>query len=244
MNKQLITVERLIGKIDNDFNPTDNDWIPRVGAWVIDALSQLKCLPMEIKHRKVKVEDRLAIFDCPINKDGLKVYDKNGCEIPELKKYSCGCNSQNYIEESIAITNNDKDINNRHIVLNIINPKGRNYIITGCNKIELNFDTDFIEIESFEVITYYSDTYNCYLPFVVDDGKLLEALSYYCMYKMLTRGLKHPVFSLSGPESVNPYIQWTINKSNAAASAKIALQEYNGKGWNNFFYNSTFLPRG
>ena len=31
------------------FNIDNSDWIPRVGAWVIDALSQMKCLPMEYK---------------------------------------------------------------------------------------------------------------------------------------------------------------------------------------------------
>lgn len=45
MNKNLLNIERLIGKIDNDFNPDNSDWIPRVGAWVIDGLSQLKCIP-------------------------------------------------------------------------------------------------------------------------------------------------------------------------------------------------------
>ena len=47
--KRLLSLERIIGKIDNDFNIDNSDWIPRAGAWIIDALSQLKVLPMEIK---------------------------------------------------------------------------------------------------------------------------------------------------------------------------------------------------
>ena len=45
LNNQL-PLQRLIGKIDNDFNIDNSDWIPRVGAWVTDALSQMKLLPM------------------------------------------------------------------------------------------------------------------------------------------------------------------------------------------------------
>lgn len=29
-------------KIENDFNPDNSDWIPRVAAWTIDAMAQLK----------------------------------------------------------------------------------------------------------------------------------------------------------------------------------------------------------
>ena len=47
--KRQCTVERLVGKIDNDFNITESDWIERVASWVIGALSQMKCLPMERK---------------------------------------------------------------------------------------------------------------------------------------------------------------------------------------------------
>ena len=80
--KRQCTVERLVGKIDNDFNISESDWIPRVAAWVIDALSQMKCLPMERKKRKLKVNNRIAIFPCTLNASDIKVYDSNGCEIP------------------------------------------------------------------------------------------------------------------------------------------------------------------
>lgn len=56
--KQQIKLDRLIGKVDNDFNISESDWIPRVAAWTIDALSQMKLLPMECKkeHQMLKKE--------------------------------------------------------------------------------------------------------------------------------------------------------------------------------------------
>ena len=64
------------------------------------------------------------------------------------------------------------------------------------------------------------------------------------MFKYLSRGSKHTVYSLTSPNQyLNPFIQWQLLKPKAAASVKIALKK-NNDGWNNFFYNSTFLPRG
>ena len=34
-NNKTITIEHIIGKLDNDFNPDGSDWIPRVPAWCV-----------------------------------------------------------------------------------------------------------------------------------------------------------------------------------------------------------------
>ena len=91
-------------------------------------------------------------------------------------------------------------------------------------------------------MTYYDEYYDCEVPYVYDDGLLLEALAWYCLFKYLSRGSKHPVYDLKSNSPVtNPFIQWNNLKSKAAASVKIKLNK--DKGWNNFFYNSTFTPR-
>lgn len=243
-NNQLLNIERLLGKIDNDFNIDNSDWIPRVAAWVIDALSQLKCLPKEVRERELPVEGRIAIIPCTINLDSLKVFDEYGCEIPRATTQSCCGRNQRVITEQIGVSQVSDDERERVIVANIINPTGKNYVITGCDKIELNFDANYITIKSEEVKQYHSELYNCDVPYIFDDGILLEALEFYCLYKMLGRGYKHQVYSLNGNEATNPYIQWKLLKDNAIASVTIKLRRLYGKdGWNNFFFNSTFLPR-
>ena len=124
----------------------------------------------------------------------------------------------------------------------IVNHNGRNFILDG-NNIDLSFDTDSITVETFEVATYHDDYYDCECPYIYDDGLLLEALAWYCMFKYLSRGSKHPVYDLKSPSpATNPFIQWNTLRPKAAASVKGKLA--NTEGWNNFFYNSTFLPRG
>lgn len=242
MTKKLITLQRLVGKIDNDYNISESDWIPRVAAWTIDALSQMQVLPMERNRRKLEVSGRLAQFPCKLNATDIKIYDKNGCEIPELKS-SCGCSlKRSYPQELAVIDDSNKTGVNYMNIVNVANSANHNYVLD-CNNIELNFDTDCIEIESYEVATYFDDYYQCHVPYIYENGLLLEALAAYVMFKYLSRGSKHQVFSLSSPNpAINPYLQWQQLKSKAASSVKIEINR-NKDGWNNFFYNSTFLPR-
>lgn len=244
LNNQL-TLQRLIGKVDNDFNISESDWIPRVAAWTIDALSQMKVLPMERKRRTLEVSDRIAQFPCTLNAEELSVYDSNGCEIPAYNKFkNCDCKfNRSSTGEQIGVTNPYAPNGWETIqVANIVTDKNKNFVLDG-NNIILNFDTDTIDVESLEVATYYDEYYDCECPYIYDDGLLLEALSWYILYKYLSRGSKHTVYSLqSNSPVVNPFIQWNALRPKAMASVKGKLGS--AKGWNNFFYNSTFLPRG
>ena len=245
IKQHTLKISRLIGKIDNDFNISESDWIPRVAAWVIDALSQMKVLPMERKRRILEVSERIAQFPCCINTDEIKVYDKNGCEISQLNNdSSCGCsiNVDNYSPQEIAvIDNNNKSGVNFMNVGTIVNNSNRNFVLQG-NNIELNFDTNSIVVESYETATYYDEYYDCEVPYIYENGILLEALAWYILFKYLSRGSTHQVYSLKSNSPVtNPFLQWNNLKSKAIASVKNEI--YTAEGWRNFFYNSTFDPR-
>lgn len=246
--KRHVTLSRLLGKIDNDFNISESDWIPRVSAWVIDALAQMRCLPMERKRRTLEVVDRIATFPCPLNAHEIKVFDKNGCEIKELNQYSntcCGNNNTNTqsANTQIGVFNNNPTGVHTVDIVDVVSPQSRNFVIAG-NNIELNFDTDSIIVESFEVATYHDDYYDTEVPYIYDNAYLLEALSWWVLYKYLSRGSKHQTYSLTAQSPVlNPFIQW--NNYRVKAINSVAMDLANDKdGWNNFFYNSTFLPRG
>jgi hypothetical protein len=213
----------------------------------------MRCLPKEKKRRTLEVNNRIAVYPCDLDENNMKVYTTNGCEVEKLTSVSCNCSkgmdkngSSFYGGSQIAIFNNTDRPGYEHKIGRIVGDGSacnRNYIVSGCNKIELNFDADEIIVETNETATYYDESYNCELPYIYENGLLLEALELYCIYKMLCRGYKHQVFTLTGPEPVNPYIQWTKLKESAAASVKADMRNGKYEGWNNFFYNSTFLPR-
>ena len=245
--KNQLTLQRLVGKIDNDFNISESDWIPRVAAWVIDALSQMKVLPMERKRRELEVSERIAQFPCEINGTELKVFDKQGNEIPNLGDYkNCRCSGfgrkTTNPEIGVFDSTNKTGVNTVEIANIVPNADGRYFILSG-NNIELNFDTDTIIVESYEVATYHDDYYDCECPYIYDNGLLLEALAWYCMFKYLSRGSRHAIYDLKSPNAaINPWMQWNLLKTKAANSVKMHLSRATD-GWNNFFYNSTFLPR-
>lgn len=244
--KKQVPLSRLIGKVDNDFNISESDWIPRAAAWVIDALSQMKCLPMEYKKRVLQVDNRIALFPCAINTTNIKVFDSNGCEIKGLNVgKSCKCSELSVVKPSSEIAvykHNASNGADTVEVTNVVSKCNRNFVIAG-NNIELNFDTDVIVVESLDVATYYDEYYDCEVPYIYDNGVLLEALAWYILFKYLSRGSKHQVYSLTSPNPVlNPYMQWTNLKNRAATSLAIELSQ-DTDGWRNFFYNSTFDPR-
>lgn len=245
--KNRLTLQRLVGKIDNDFNISESDWIPRVAAWVIDALSQMKVLPMEKKKRTLEVSERIAQFPCELVSKELKVFDSQGNEIQHYDE-NIGCRNSGFggkspcSEIGVFDSTNKTGIQPVEIATVVGSSSKRNFILSG-NNIELNFDTDKITVESYEVATYHDDYYDCECPYIYDNGLLLEALAWYCMFKYLSRGSTHPVYNLKSRDiTTNPYLQWNFYRPKAAASVKSEINSSN-EGWNNFFYNSTFLPR-
>lgn len=280
-------MEYIIAKIDNDFNPSDSDWIPRVGSWCTDALNQLKLLRKVPKKRKLTVSNRIAKSKCCLDDDDLKVYDNNGCEIPRIDESYCGCNDTdssstgdgNESEQAIvndgmpvdcnpngsrtrevidtgkvgcnpdvvALTNNTRCPRCSHTVISACDAtlrRGndeRNYILADGNTIELNFDADCITIVNKEVETKYSDYYHCEVPVIPNNGILIETLTYYCMYKMLCRNYKHPVFNLMQSQyGTNPYYEWKSRMSDAKTSVLLDEQNEDNDSWRDMFYNATF----
>ena len=246
--KNHLSLGRLIGKIDNDFNISESDWIPRVAAWVIDALSQMQILPMEKKKRTLEVSHQIAQFPCTLNTTELKVFDANGNEIPNIDDDKCKCPNAsvskcNTQEIGVFDASNKTGVN-AVLVANVTNGSGHNFVLD-CDQIHLNFDTDSISVESYETATYHDDYYDCECPYIYEDGMLLEALSWYVMYKYLSRGSTHPIYSLkSNVATLNPLLQWNYYRPKAINSVRKKLSTNINDGWNNFFYNSTFLPRG
>lgn len=246
--KHQLELGRLIAKIDNDFNISESDWIPRVAAWVHDALSQMSLLPRERKRRTLEVSDGIAQFPCMLDSTDIRIFDSNGCEIPEANDTQSSCYGGNKITstQEIAVMNaaNKTGINFMEVANIVSGDNTRNFVVSG-NCIHLNFNADTIDIESNEIATYYDEYYDTEVPYIYDNGLLLEALAWYCLFKYLSRGSKHQVYDLKSNSPVtNPWIQWNNLKAKAAASVRKDISKEKAGAWRSFFYNMTFNPRG
>ena len=269
LNNSNTNIERIIAKIDNDFNPDNSDWIPRVGAWCIDAMGMMNALRKEKKRTKLIVTDRIAYSNCPLDKYNIKVYDKNGCEIKKANYKQCDndCPSTGEVLKSIEVTPDtisiDKNLNQNNSFINahsdhitakdysdrynignvkINHDVDKNYVIVDCDKIELNFDTSYIIIEQEMVVTETSSKYGCELPVIPNNALLIEALVYYCMYKMLCRGYKHPVFNLHASQyGTNPKYEFEQLKPKVERSIINNTQgDIDINLWWSAFYLQTF----
>lgn len=231
------TFGRVVGKIENDFNLDNSDWIPRCAAWAIDCMAQNNIAILVPVTKELTVNERIASDGSQLDYTTLRVYDEHNNEIPKLNKRGYqGLNNR----VSIGVTDS---ISKRVVITEVDASTGRNYVIEG-DRISLNFDCDTIKVETLEVDTYYDEYFNCNVPYIIDDGNLIETIAWYCMMKMMHRGYKHQVFSLTGQEPVNPYLQYNIYRIKAKASVAIKMQGRNTNGgWANFFYNATFRPR-
>ena len=293
------TVERIIAKIDNDFNPNNSDWIPRVPAWCIDAMQQLDILLTSKTKKKLTVKNRVARSECCLSNLDLTVYDENGCVVPLAGTKSGCCGSVNVessstgesligsgetlytsddnsrngedggstrlhymrthrtvelehhnVEETVdmrAQRVNSKDYPARYNVVEIYKgggAQGRNYVVSGGYTLELNYDADYVYIEYPVIDTIQGMDGNEY-PIIPDNGKLIEAIVYYCMYKMLCRGYKHPVFNLQASQyGTNPYYIWTQLKDEAKRSViNNGINEDVSKLFRSSFFIESFDPR-
>ena len=50
MNKEVLPIEGIIARLDNDFNIMTSDYIPRVATWCIDAMNEMGILQYEKKE--------------------------------------------------------------------------------------------------------------------------------------------------------------------------------------------------
>ena len=272
MTTEYTTVDRIIAKIDNDFNPNNSDWIPRVGAWIHDALMQLDCFVTEEITKKLIVKNNIARSDCELS-NKIKVYDSNGCLIKELdSNNNCAYgNSENSLVSSKGVcqitpdtVTKEIDSNKNEITAiafheNVPVPYPPRYNVvhtkTSCNHgyvridnktFELNFNTDYIIVKYNAPKQIQCTVYGCSSPAIPNNGKLIEAITYYCMYKMLTRGYVHPVMNLAASQyGTNPYYIWMQSKDEAKRSViNDGIDENLDDLWRSAFYINTFNPRG
>lgn len=274
---QTTTVERIIAKIDNDFNPNNSDWIPRVGAWCIDVLQQLDVLLTDKVRKELTVKDRVAKSNCDLCNLDLKVYDENGCLIPNAEEdKSCCSNSSStgnkqgvhimrtpqtveieccdgkptvYGSHAVEINSKPGCYPTRYNVIELAPCKtpaaNRNWVLANNKTIDLNFDTDKITIE-YNTIKTVPGSDGCSYPAIPNNGLLIECIVYYCMYKMLCRGYKHPVLNLQASQyGTNPYYIYNQLKDEAERSIiNDGINQDVSKLFRSSLFIQTFYPRG
>ena len=118
----------------------------------------------------------------------------------------------------------------------------RGYYRIGKNKIELTFDATevYAEVDSVKTV----EVNGCSMPVIPNNGTLIECIGYYCMYKMLCRGYKHPVMNLQASQyGTNPfylYMQLKDKAKREVIAGNVDEDVDYESLWNSSFYLNTF----
>lgn len=270
-----IQLEAIIGRIDNDFNIDNSDWIPRIGIWTIAALQLIDGLSTSRVRKEYPLRNgSLVNKSLSIHKDNIKLFTEDGCEIKKAPLGEVRPKGDNQCaveaaDDLDADYNNDymkhvdmeftpdtmvihEEDNHKHIGCGGCGQggvKNRNSSIYKYAYINGSYVTNYYgrniiaEYDDYEL--EYNETYNCKFPLVPNYSVIVEYIINFCMYKLLCRGYKHPVYNLSNNPSVNPYL---IYKSLLPEAKRAILNNSQNMDaasdlMRSNFYINTFNPR-
>lgn len=218
LNKDQLSIDYVIARVNNDFNFDNGDYAGRIATWCIDCMNEMGVFLEYRISDKVRCTNGTSTLSKIITRKNLQVFDTNGNEYYYVKTID-----------------KNRELPVRYYTLykegysNVIN------VTPPVEEILLTYDT-------LEMLT--SNIYDIEVPAIPNNGKLLECLVFYCVYKILARGIKHPVYSLNNPLPTNPYLLYMQTRPSAKASCIINKQKEDVySGLNNFMYDSTFNPR-
>lgn len=250
-----ITVNDIIAQMDNDFGFDNSDWIPRMAMWCRSALSEIG-ITMELYPRFEKVHvDSEHCFRLPDDLSKLiYIFSEEGCIISKkdymrpLARGRCDYEDASVID----ITNLRKNTVFSEIgeVIRVRTKFGSmpigdckhcssQYIYIGNRSFRLTGNHDHV------FILYYSNTPSdraeeVRIPDIIE---VVEAVKWYCLWKILGRGGKHPVYSLGGANQTNPQWQFMFRYKDIAKAKyiKSSMTEdvYDGitRDWVSSLYN-------
>lgn len=121
--------------------------------------------------------------------------------------------------------------------------KDYNYNATGLVLDWSAIGSDEVIIEYHKIVVVHNENFDVPLPVIFNKSVIIDALSWYCVYCHMKRGVLHPVYSLaSASPYLNPLLMWNNTKDSARAT--IAYEFSKGLKLNgDTFYEYTFDPK-
>lgn len=217
----------VIGRIENDLQLDNSDWIAKAPLWIVDILADMDILPA---MEDVKVNVNIVDYQCaiPVNLKLLVRLVVNNIPLtPHL------ANNQKFKEDSSMLNHATK-----YSVLN------NTYITFG---VETGVATFYYKVPAVELITEY----NIVMPKVLNNNHVFETIKWGILVKMIHNGYKHPLFTLaSNNPFVNPALLYASeikkarnNTSIMDASERRVFSELTREFIANYdyFYNEGFI---
>lgn len=171
-----ISGNSIIAEVFDRFNIETSDWVSRAGYWIKEALLDIKAIPVSLEQCKIVTANEYLI------------------ELP------CSLNSLIGVEYNKIRLNTTAQIAKRKT--NDGNTSG-DLSYTLMNNGKLRIESEYMEHEYGEFTIYFKgletefdEDLNAEIPFVPDNHFAREAMAFYILIQILSRGYEHPIYSI------------------------------------------------
>lgn len=215
-----ISSREVIRRVYDHYDIKTSDWEARAYDWMNETLGQIKMyVALENCHKDISIVNYKAKLPCDLRV--LRAVEIDG------------------IKQDLAQAGNINRLNG--MIIKGLSNDGSTYELTKRGYILSSKETGTMRIHYKKLPVVFDDELGHEVPLIPKDEKLLYALEWYILYRILVRGYKHPVFNLANnnPE-LNPSKQWRLwaNKaSNSIAALNKDERDLHRDMWNTLHLN-------
>ena len=206
----IVSSDYIKQKINDDFGPHDDFWTTSLNNWIGDAIQGIGTYSAMTKTAR-EVEVKFGRAKLPCNLEALYYVEANGRRLPITNSIYHAMSGERY-EIGYGYTASPGYI---HC------PFNEGIITLYYASIPTHVDGDGVET-----------------PMVIDAFDYKEAVLWFCMMKMLSRGYEHPVHKFKDAKDM-----WEIHRDAARYHAKSMTSdelEVFGRMWKNKFAERTY----
>lgn len=245
MNYNLINGDEIIRRLDNDFNINHSDYITRLPQWIYQALRDIDYLnafvpasyyATVLNYKAVLPNDLYELTGIEYNNKrltrSLHPVHKSTINVNEEPVITSNIGVTVYgtttdirvedgIEDQLKNVEMDVSMTRRYEAITITStPYSEETYTLVPGGVELSFEEGYIWFHYYKLPYYYNEMIGGMCPYIPDNEKAIECITYYCIKAMIQRGYQHPIYNFNGN---NPYtnIGLLYDKSKKAARNNI-----------------------
>jgi len=188
----------ILRRVSDHYDIKTTDWQVRAYEWIGEALRELKMFDtLTLCHTNMTVTEFKGSLPCTI--EGLWYIDYKGTKLERVN--SANKHDIEHLERS-----------QQSLTYELDKVGG---IIAGVRNATLR-------VHYYKLATVYDNEIKMTIPMVPDNEKILKAVEFYILFRVIARGYKHPVYTLNSHlSSNNPsklWEKWRLKARNSAIS--------------------------
>jgi hypothetical protein len=212
-----ISSREVIRRVYDHYDILSSDWEPRAYEWIGEALNHMNIYDGFIPcHEDVEVKNHIGQLPCFIQ--GLKAI-----EYMKIRQIRVNSANKHDVEQADEFPN-----------------KGT-YQLNSDGTFVSGYKDATMRVHYFKLASKFCEELNMEIPLVPNREKVLLAIEYYLLFRIIARGYKHPIYSLASHlNDNNPnklWQKWFLKAKNSAKGLDRDAREIHRKLWTSLVLN-------